>query len=218
LQSLLSLVYDKFNEAILFKTHPFKLFELKENLNKGFDNTNSIGLRNREIEKKEENDVRILCVGGSTTYSSGAKNINSTWPSYFEKYLQKNFIKNIIEVINCGVPAYNLLQNLIDFQTRLIFFNPDIVLIMAGLNDATAILKNTDFKTDYTHICKTFRLPECKIWEYSALLSLLFSNFTTPRNIYIKNKNYPLHEIIYKKNKTNINIEMKNSIYLIKNI
>jgi len=207
-----------FNESSLFKPHPFKSFVLRENNSGDFDKTNSFGYRNKEFYKDKEKGVfRIVCAGGSTTYSSGAADDESTYPAYLEKYLNASSIKTKksnfkFEVINAGIPAYNSLQNLIDLQTWLIYLKPDLIIFMTGLNDVICILNNSGFQNDYSHICRPFYIERPLIWEHSALLSLIFRNRVSALNRYLKNKNFLLDKIIYKAGAAESSI--KNEFYL----
>lgn len=104
---------------------------------------NSRGFRGDEFSTaKEENTYRILAFGGSTTYCAG--NNDETWPGYLEKALN-NRVKDgrHFEVINCGVPNWRSIHDLLRFKNEGIHLQPDLIILHTGWND---LLKGLDKK------------------------------------------------------------------------
>ena len=82
-----------------------------------------------ELEKAPEN-FRILTFGGSTSH---ARN----YPKKLQTFLQAQAWngKGVIEVINAATPTWNSTQSLIQFITRAIYLNPDMIIIYHAIND-----------------------------------------------------------------------------------
>ena len=60
------------------------------NYKKGKNKHNSLGIRGEEIlVPKPKDEYRIICVGGSTTYTSKVEDYKSSYPDLLEANLQK---------------------------------------------------------------------------------------------------------------------------------
>ena len=96
-------------------------------------------LRFREmISLRKSGKVRILALGGSTTYCH--TDFYKTWPYILEQKLNSYF-PGKFEVINLGVPGYST-QQILDFSLKsstarngFLDLNPDMVIIMPVWND-----------------------------------------------------------------------------------
>ena len=83
-------------------------FKYKDKVSGNIFSINSLGFRGREIsERKPDQKIRIVAIGGSTTFGIGSSNNNNTYPSLLENKLNKNNeLSNIsFEVINAGIPG-----------------------------------------------------------------------------------------------------------------
>lgn len=94
--------------------------------------TNSLGLRNKEIQIPK-GQVRILALGDSRTFGEGADN-EYTWPSLLEKKLN-DYKPGLFEVINAGVSGYNAFQGLRYLETRGMELKPNLVISAFGVNE-----------------------------------------------------------------------------------
>ena len=84
-----------------------------------------------EISLQKKADYRILALGDSTTAIGGKE----SWPSQLEEVLNDMSLGKNFSVINKGsilIDSYGILSNL---EGNLVKYNPNIVIIMAGLND-----------------------------------------------------------------------------------
>lgn len=92
---------------------------------------NSYGFCGPEFELKKPPDIyRIVCFGGSTSHSGH-------YPKKLA-YLLKDehtISGKKFEVINAAVPTWDTTQSLIQFVTRVIYLDPDIIIIYEGIND-----------------------------------------------------------------------------------
>ncbi len=62
-------------------------------------------------------------------------NDGQTWPEELERRLRQRFPNRKIEVINAGVSGYCTFQSLINLQTRLLDYDPDVIIVYHVWND-----------------------------------------------------------------------------------
>jgi len=94
--------------------------------------TNSLGLRDRARDAvKPKGTVRILCLGGSTTFGAEVDDAEA-FPARLEAALARGF-RGRFEVWNAGVIAYQLWQESAFAQELIARYDPDI-LIFQHLN------------------------------------------------------------------------------------
>lgn len=102
---------------------------------------NSIGFRDREIEKtKKEGVFRIICIGDSVTFGWPSK-IEDTFPKVLEKLLNTCYKDRKFEVFNFGVPGYSSYQGLLLFKNTVVQYSPNLVISYYGLNDRGTSLR-----------------------------------------------------------------------------
>ena len=100
--------------------------------------------------QKKSNAFRIMCVGGSTTWSTGLEaETDPCYPEALEIYLRSQDFD--VEVINAGVPYHTSLDVLMRLITKGIFYQPDLLLIHTGINDIGPITSPERYENDYTH-------------------------------------------------------------------
>lgn len=94
------------------------------------DKTNSWGFRDGEIKKKNPNTFRVLVVGDSFTFGHGISSNNKTYPKQLELYLRRKSAGSDtnIEVFNLGVKGYTPDQEYRLITTKLVRFEPDLVV------------------------------------------------------------------------------------------
>lgn len=129
----------------LYRSDPRLFFRLQPHLRiaqgpnpRIFDlRTNSLGLRDSEIElPKPPGRWRILALGDSCTFGSGAGQ-SDTWPAQLEAELAKALGAGRAEVVNAGVPGYSTFQSLRFLQQDGLGLEPDAVVIPTSINDAS---------------------------------------------------------------------------------
>jgi len=120
----------------------------------GFIRNNHQGFRRDEDTPldKAPNSVRIFIVGGSVAYGiagnlfgevahNPAPPRNSETISYYlERELNARYPSRHWEVINAGVPAYRLHQDLARLLSVVLRYRPDYVISIDGVNDMESIL------------------------------------------------------------------------------
>ena len=138
--------------AALFQEHSILPFILRPGANVKFMDTqvrvNRSGIRGDEL--KPGASLKILALGGSTTFDTGVDNNERTWCSQLEGLLSVQYPG--VQVINGGLPVYGLGANAIKYILYDHLIEPDIVLIYQGFNDMSPWWNNslTDIRsTDY---------------------------------------------------------------------
>ena len=121
---------------------------------------NNDGYRGNRISRKLNSKLRILCIGGSTTYGLGVDSPSQTYPARLEKQLSW-FIGHDsslsahytgVEVLNAGLEAGNSAEELQQYIFKYSYYRPNVVVVNSGVNDALlAANASADFQPDYTH-------------------------------------------------------------------
>jgi lysophospholipase L1-like esterase len=181
--------------ARLYRPHPYRVYMLAPGARSvtGRFSINSQGFRGPEIAvPKPLNTVRIVCLGDSTTFNDNATTDGHTYPAQMERLLREHYAGQSagaprIEVISAGVPGYTSLEALIYFESKLLDYNLDVAIFALGLNDALFMACFPDFVSDYTHARKVFEIPRPRLWERSALLTLLVPGARTIANPFRSN-------------------------------
>jgi lysophospholipase L1-like esterase len=104
------------------------------NFQKKKDKHNSLGYKGQNIEKPKPGEFRIVCIGGSTTYTEKIKDYRFSYPYLLEKELHKRGYKNVT-VINAGASAWSSWESLINFEFRVLDLEPDMIIVYHGIND-----------------------------------------------------------------------------------
>lgn len=111
----------------LEKTATARIFDLQ---------TNSLGMRGPEIEiEKPAGVLRVLCIGDSCTFGSGAGG-RMTYPVQLQEQLEATLGAGKVQVINAGVPGYTSYQAVAYLESRGLALDPDAVILIAGYNDS----------------------------------------------------------------------------------
>lgn len=105
---------------------------------------NSLGFRGKEFEPtKREGRVRIICVGGSSTFGNESPE-DQTYPAHLERVLN-DAGRVPVEVINAGFPAYTSFQLLNLVRYELMDYQPDLLLFYEGFNDLNPNLTTLNY-------------------------------------------------------------------------
>ncbi len=99
---------------------------------------NSLGLRGGEISiAKPEGTVRILIIGDSATFGAGVEKDEETIPGRLGKRLKDEpYIENMkFEVINGGIPGYDIQEIYLHYKYKLKQLKSDIVIYNFFPND-----------------------------------------------------------------------------------
>lgn len=139
--------------------HPFLQHKLTRGNNR--DNReihiNAYGFRGEEILKTKSKGIyRIFVLGGSTVLNRGVP-YEKNFVRLVEKKLQKKYPNEKIEMLNAGVDGYSTQHSLIDYMFRIKDFNPDLIIVMQGINDLTSSCSPEGYslggyQPDYSHL------------------------------------------------------------------
>ena len=100
---------------------------------------NADGYRGRAVPLDRQPGVlRVLCLGGSTTYGWTVPYPNQTYPAVLEELLRADLSKNYtdVEVLNGGLPYGTSAEILTHYHFKYHYYRPDVVIINEGGNDA----------------------------------------------------------------------------------
>ena len=99
---------------------------------------NSKGFRGEEFSEEKPSDVfRIFMVGGSTMLGAETTN-DTTIPSIVQKMYEQEKLDREIEIINVGISGGNTLTELELIKSKIINYDPDLIMIYDGWNDISA--------------------------------------------------------------------------------
>jgi lysophospholipase L1-like esterase len=145
--------------ALMERPHPYLLWENTPEYRsaKGIRQTNNLGYRNKEDFDfvKGEGVLRILALGGSTTWGWLLDSPEDAWPAQLQDLLNERLTARShtrVEVINGGLNYGTTAELLLHYLFRDRNLKPDIVILHVGGNDAAPLLFD-DYQPDYS----TFR-------------------------------------------------------------
>ncbi len=127
--------------VLRYRSHPYLNYvnNPEFTFENGYRPHHTIGIRKSPWlgQPKAPDSIRIVAIGGSTTYGLYFNKESNVWPMGLERLLRQQGIK--AEVINASAPNYSTFE-LLGMMTLLVpTFSPDLVLIHTGLNDAFAV-------------------------------------------------------------------------------
>ncbi len=80
--------------------------------------------------------LKIVAVGSSSTYGTGATSREHSYPSQLARILRQRFPQAKMEVINAGIGGETVALNLARFERDVLAHRPDLVIWQVGTNDA----------------------------------------------------------------------------------
>ncbi len=140
------------------------------------------GYRGPCVPLKKTGAVRILFLGGSTTYGSGVWHPDSTYPAQTGVFLRELFPDKEFEIINAGAESATSAEELAYYHFKYRYYEPDMVVLHTGGNDALTGPKEPHYQPDYSNFRNiNFSIPELsgfgKLAMRSYLVSFLSINF-----------------------------------------
>jgi len=113
---------------------------------------------------KQKGTYRIMCLGESTTFLGGG----NSYPRQLEKILNQRNSGIKFKVINKGVPGTNSTSIVTKLEDNINKYNPDIIIVMMGINDRADTVAYEDIHSNKTVLfLKSFR-----IYKLAKLLRL----------------------------------------------
>jgi len=141
----------------------------------GKNKHNSLGYRGDEItQPKPAGEFRIVCLGGSTTYTGRVLDYRKSYPYLLEKELKDRGFENVT-VVNAGKPGRSSLETMINFQLRVLDLEPDLVIVYHGINDLNRRLvwPPEAYRADNSGVRVASGLSKPYFFERSTLLRIL---------------------------------------------
>jgi lysophospholipase L1-like esterase len=168
----------RFGAASRFQVHRHLGFSLTPGYQRYNNRHNSLGFRGEEFaEKKAPGVLRIVCAGGSTTYGEGVvAEYRLSYPHILQHVLRGQGLA--VEVINAGCPGWTTLETLINFQTRVLPLEPDVLIVYEGINDAISriVWPPEAYRGDHSGwLCRREAIHVARFWESSTLVRYLLA-------------------------------------------
>ena len=114
-------------------------------------NTNSLGFRGKEFQKKKKK--RILVFGGSSAFGWQASDGSKSFCGFLEDRFSKN--GEDYDVLNLAVPTGNSAMDINIIGNYVLDLEPDLVVFLTGHNDLNGSVYNHrkygDFATKWLH-------------------------------------------------------------------
>lgn len=140
-------------EELAFRPLPYVMYGLKPEFTRGGQrvaSSNAEGFRGAAIERpKPDGRYRIVCLGGSTTYSYAVDD-DQTYPLHLQAALRATRPEADIEVINAGIESYTTAESLNNLVFRVLELEPDAIVVYHGANDVRA-RRYANYSASYDH-------------------------------------------------------------------
>ena len=96
---------------------------------------NSRGMRGVEFPVEKGNSYRIVAIGESTTFGITLQRDDQPWPELLEELIRARLKPGRpVEVINAGIPSFDIRHNLLRLQTDILPLHPDMIISYHGFN------------------------------------------------------------------------------------
>lgn len=127
----------------------------------GVQQNNAQAYRGEAVPVSRSPDtLRVLCLGGSTTYGEGVNHPADTYPAQLGALLQRDpaLAGRRVEIINAGLRWGTTAEILTHYLLKFRYYRPDLVVINPGGNDPVAYT-TPGYQPDYSHWRKPPRMP-----------------------------------------------------------
>jgi hypothetical protein len=104
--------------------------------------TNRFGLRDRDLEQKQDGELRILLLGDSITFGWGVA-ADETYGRKLESLLESRLGRRV-RTVNAGVGGSNTVQEYALFKRDVAAIDPDLVVLLYVPNDIQSSNPNFD--------------------------------------------------------------------------
>lgn len=177
LRQLQSHAGDEEEAGALYTPHNYLGYIPTPNYRRGKNRHNALGYRGDDFPiKKPEGEYRIVCLGGSTTYTTRIDDYHFSYPAQLEAQLRKRGFPKV-RVINAGAGGYASFETLANFNFRILDLEPDMLVVYHAINDVHTRLvwPSEHYRGDNSGrrgpLVSGFSMPP--IWEYSDLVRML---------------------------------------------
>jgi lysophospholipase L1-like esterase len=101
---------------------------------------NSLGFRGPEFAAAKGDAYRIVVLGESTTFGMTIDADDKPWPELLEQIIRQRLkTRRPVQVINAGVPAYNVIANVHRLPREILPLKPDMIISYHGANGFSLI-------------------------------------------------------------------------------
>jgi lysophospholipase L1-like esterase len=156
-----------FNHSPMFRSHPFAAYAA----NPANPSFSSQGFREEVHYTPEHEGLRIVCLGGSSTYDTRTWR-HEAYPAQLAVELTKPGGPTV-EVINAGLAGYSTPNIIGQLALQILEYHPDICIFDVGFNDAWNRIHYAGCNSDYTHALRSWEIPARPWWRYSVFLDRL---------------------------------------------
>jgi len=147
---------------------------------------NGDGLLGDQFSDKSENAIKVLAIGGSTSFYG---NYMNAVKKLYAKRLAK---KQKVYFSSSGTPGYLSYQSLILFKRNLIQLNPNIIIIYHGINDLLPLRVRgvdvndfNDCMARYTSLIGNSINYRDNLFDRSALYTLMYNQILYIKRFFI---------------------------------
>ncbi len=191
-------LYEQTDESeFVFAPHPYLSYRLRpgykicegEEKERVCTHINSLGYRGAEFKRtKEEGMVRIVAMGGSTTFTSAVLDDNKSYPRQLQQILRQAYGREDVEVINAGVSDYNSWELVGNLAFRVLDPDPDYIILYCGANDGELrnLIDPKEFVSDNLGGRMNWTSPERPLVEKSLLYRILATRLRMRRPLNIE--------------------------------
>lgn len=106
--------------------------------------TNELGFRDKPLLPRQDNEYRILILGGSTAWGLGASSNEKTVAGVLESQLNSRSGNHTYRVMNGAYPGWQSRQELTALMEYYDEFDPDLVIAITGWNDVYVLTSGED--------------------------------------------------------------------------
>ena len=120
-----------------YVSDPLLVFRLPPHTQKTYQgvmiSTNAFGFRDREIERKQDGELRILLLGDSITFGYGVSD-EETYGRKLESILTSELGRKV-RTVNAGMGGFNTVQEAAFLENQAAAIDPDVVSLLYLPND-----------------------------------------------------------------------------------
>ena len=169
--------FDLLDESLFkYSPHLYMPFAPRSNFRRGRNRHNALGFRGDEIvTPKPDGEFRIVCMGGSTTYTSFVEDYTKSYPARLQVKLHEAGYENVT-VVNAGAEGYTTWESLATLQFRVLDLEPDMIIVYHAINDIIArAVEPESYRGDNSGmmVAKTMDTRMLPYYEHSTLIRSL---------------------------------------------
>jgi lysophospholipase L1-like esterase len=115
------------------------------------------------LKLRNEEPVKIVAIGSSSTEGVGASNPDLAYPQQLQRELSRRFPASLIRVVNKGVGGQLARDMLARMESDAIERRPSLVIWQTGVNDAERRIPTADFAAEMTEGVQRLRAAEIDV-------------------------------------------------------